>query len=134
MTKPNMKLQSGGSPDPDESTESDALVSFLRANAPFVPEPRPGLEDQLMQATLQENPNNFSAQHQSRSRYRYRWNGFVAAIAALGVGAIAVGLGQLHQWFTSPNPSSVELAQLESFMINDWDETVRPSETIREWD
>jgi hypothetical protein len=40
----------------------------------------------------------------------------------------------LHQWFTSPNPSSAELAQLESFMVNDWDETLRPSETIREWD
>jgi hypothetical protein len=132
MTKPTMKLQSGESPDPDRSNESDALISFLRANVPFVPEPEPGLEDQLMQATLQENSDTVSAQHQSRPRYR--WNGFVAAIAALGVGAIAVGLGQLHQWFTSPNPSSAELAQLESFMVNDWDETLRPSETIREWD
>jgi anti-sigma-K factor RskA len=132
MTDPKMKLQSGESRDPNQSNESDALFSFLRANAPFVPEPEAGFEDQLMQATLQENSDTFSAQHQSRPRYR--WNGFVAAIAALGLGAIAVGLGQLHQRFTSPNPSSAELAQIESFMVNDWDETVRPSETIREWD
>jgi hypothetical protein len=132
MTKPTMKQQGEESPDPDQSHESDALVSFLRANVPFVPEPQPGLEDQLMQATSRENSGKFSAQHQSRPRYR--WNGFVAAIAILGVGAIAVGLGQLHQWFTSPNPSSAELAQLESFMVNDWNETVRPSETGREWD
>jgi hypothetical protein len=131
VTKPNPKLQGGASPEPDES-EDVALVSFLRANTPPVSDPGLGLEEQLMQAISEENPDAFPGQKQSRSLYR--WNGVVAAFIGLGVGAIALGLGQLHQWFAPSGLSSAELAQLETFMVGDWDETVRPSEMPRDWE
>jgi hypothetical protein len=134
VTSSNGRLQSGETPDPNQS-EDVALVSFLRANAPSVPEPRLELEDQLMQAISREVPATLPHQNQPRPRPRYRWNGAVAAFIGLGVGAIAIGLGQLHERFATPALSSNELAQLESFMVNDWDETVLPSETTpKDWD
>jgi hypothetical protein len=128
--KPNERLQSGESPDPDKPDDI-ALVSFLKANTPSIPEPGLELEDQLMQAISKETRVVLLRQNQPRPKYR--WNGAFAAFIGLGVGAIAIGLGQLHQWFTSPAPSAAELAQLESFIVGDWDETVRPRETVREW-
>jgi hypothetical protein len=128
--KPNERSQSGESPDPNKPDDI-ALVSFLKANTPPIPEPGLEFEDQLMQTILTETRSALPRQSQRRSKYR--WNSAVAAFVGLGIGAIAIGLGQLHQWFTSPAQSAAELAQLESFMVNDWDETVQPSETIKEW-
>jgi hypothetical protein len=129
MTKPNTRPQNEESDDPDES---EALVSFLRANTLSVPEPRLGLEDQLIQTISTKHFSTLSSRPQARSRYR--WNGLVAAFIGLGVGAIAIGVGQLYR-FAPSGISSAELAQLEPFMVNDWDETMRPSDTIlRGWD
>jgi hypothetical protein len=130
VTEPNERLQSGESPDPDQPDDI-ALASFLKANAPPILEPGLEFEDQLMRAIARESPGMVS--RQTRSRPKSRWNAAIAAFIGLGVGAIAIGLGQLSQRFTSPPPSAAELAQLESFLIGDWNETVRPSETVKEW-
>jgi hypothetical protein len=133
VTSSNGRLKSGGIPDPNQS-EDAALVSFLKANAPSVPEPRSELEAQLMQAISRDVSSTYAHQHQPRPRPKSRWNGAVAAFIGLGVGAIAIGLGQLHERFAPPALSSNELAQLESFMVNDWNETVLPSETApKDW-
>lgn len=133
MTSSNGRLQSGEPSNPNQS-EDVALVSFLKANAPSVPEPRLDLEDQLMHAISKDVPSRLPRQHQLRPRPKSRWNGAVAAFIGLGAGAIAIGLGQLHERFAPPALSSNELAQLESFMVNDWDEAVLPNETApKDW-
>jgi hypothetical protein len=132
VIRPNDRLQSEAFPEPDKPDDI-ALVSFLKDNAPAIPEPGLAFEDRLMQAISKEPSNLALRQKRTRPRPKYRWNSAVAVLIGLGVGAITIGLGQLHQWFTSPQPSAAEVAQLESFIINDWDETVRPSETLKEW-
>jgi hypothetical protein len=131
VTKPNAKLQGDESPEPDGSDDI-ALVSFLRSNKPPVPEPGLGLENQLMQAILLESSGMCSGHQQSRPQTRLRRS--VVISMGLCVGAIALGLGQLHQWLTPPGLSSAELAQMESFMVNNWDETGPSSETLKDWD
>jgi hypothetical protein len=138
VTSSNGRLQGGELSDPNQSkpdqSKDVALVSFLKANAPSVPEPRLDLEDQLMHAISKDVSSRLPRQHQLRPRPKSRWNGAVAAFIGLGAGAIAIGLGQLHEWFASPALSSNELAQLESFMVNDWDEAVLPIETApKDW-
>jgi hypothetical protein len=58
----------------------------------------------------------------------------MVALIGLGLAFAGVGMGQLLQWFSSPRLSTVELAQLESFMLEGWDETVQPSESLTDWD
>jgi hypothetical protein len=131
VTTPN-KSQSGEPPEWNES-DNTALVSFLRAHLPPVPEPGQNLESQLMQAIAQEPLDAIAAPRPARPRYR--WNGAVVAWIGLGVGAIALGLGQVRHWVAPPGLSSAELVQLESFMVDNWDETIRPSDPSQdgEW-
>ncbi len=134
MKRSNDKLHAGEPSEPDKPDDIE-LASFLKTNAPSVSEPGPGFEDQLMQALSKDVPNRLPRQHPLRSRFKYRWNSTVAAFVGLGIGAIAIGLGQLHERFAPSGISSVELAQIEPFMVDDWDETMRPSETTpRGWD
>jgi hypothetical protein len=123
MTKPTV-TPPGGEAEPNDDV---ALVSFLKAHAPPISEPGEKLENQLMETIASESPRR-STQQKSRSSQVRR---SVAALLGLGVGALAIGI-QLRQWF-SPPVTSAELAQLESFMVNDWNAIV-DHEAVREWD
>lgn len=58
----------------------------------------------------------------------------MAALMGLALAGIGVGLGQLQRWVGPSSFSTTELAQLESFMVSGWDETVEPSESATDWD
>lgn len=131
MTQPNSRFPNESSPDPDE-LEDIPLVSFLRANASEVPEPDSELEDRLMQSILLDSPSLQPIQPVARRRHR--WNGRILALIGVGLATVGVGLGQLQQWFVPSGLSTVEMAQVESFMIDSWDEAVEPSVAPAEWE
>ena len=113
-----------------ETVDDRTLVDFLRHHAPSVPEPG-DLEDSLMQAiALEPIPQATAVSLRSRHRPR-RLKVSIAAV--LGVGAVALGV-QIHRWLVPGDFSTAELAQLESYMVNDWDETLRPPEVKKSWD
>lgn len=129
--------KSTGQPQGSEPDDA-ALVSFLRAHAPPISEPRPNLEHQLMQTISAESSRESvrceavqreSVRQQSRLS-RIRWS--TVALIGLGVSVITIG-AQIRQWLAPP-VTSAELAELESFMVGDWNATVQPRDTVREWD
>jgi hypothetical protein len=133
VTEPNSRSEGESAPEPLEP-DPIPLVSFLKANAAAVPEPASGLEDRLMQATLLEAQSSLRSVPQQQSRTKYSLKGLRVAFIGVGLAIAGVGLGQFLQWFTSPRSSTTELAQLESFLIDGWDETVQSNETSTDWD
>jgi hypothetical protein len=114
----------------NENLEDPALVAFLRQNVPPVSE-SVELEDRLMQA-IATAPIQESDLASTRARRPFRPRRLSIA-AVLGIGVVALGV-QLHRWFSPPDFSTAELSQLESYMVNDWDDTLHPPEVRRSWD
>ncbi len=129
-TGPQDSDQFGRDSDLSENLEDQALVAFLRENAPSVSE-SVDLEDRLMQA-VSRAPIQPTDSKLARSRQRFRPRRLSIA-AVLGFGVIALG-AQLYRWAAPPDFSTAELAQIESYMVNDWDDTLHPPEVKRSWD
>jgi hypothetical protein len=119
VTKPNSPVP----PDSDPSARDDALLSFLRTYQPAVPQIGSDAEETLMQAITHP-----PAPKTLRGKGRLR----ILLGVGLGVGIVA-GIGQVGRWFL-PQPSVGDLASLESFLVDTWDSSAEPIETLSEWD
>lgn len=119
MTNPNSPV----SPDSDPSARDNALISFLQTYQPSVPQMGSDAEETLMQAIA---PPPAPTTLRGKGRF------WILLGVGLGVG-IAAGIGQVGRWFL-PQPSVGDLASLESFLVDTWDSSAEPIETLSEWD
>lgn len=95
--------------------DSDRLVDFLRQHRPVPPSPPPDLEERIMTAVA-------ASPHAKTFPHRRLW---LIPSAIAGTLLIAWGSTNLHQ---QPKPSAAELASLEAFLENTWEDVGGSSE------
>ncbi|HAA28817.1 MAG TPA: hypothetical protein DDW76_37790 [Cyanobacteria bacterium UBA11369] len=96
-------------------TDSDRLVDFLRQHRQVPPSPAPDLEQRIMAAVA-------ASPHTKTFPHRRQWLIPSAIVASL---LIAWGSTSL---LMQPKPSAAELASIEAFLENTWEDFEPTSE------
>jgi hypothetical protein len=128
------KMQPQNLDDADESHDKDAdLVAFLRQHAPPVPEAAAGEEDRLMRAIASSSR---AVTHQASAPTTAQGKTSRPRLKQIGVGVscsiLVYALWQLYQGVI-PTPRSVgELAEIENFWFQNWDD-VANAEEVPPW-
>jgi hypothetical protein len=97
--------------------DDQRLVTFLHQHRPGAPPPAPDLEERILAAVASEPA------HVCRSRHRRLW--LVPPAIAAGVLIATAG----HRLLTPPTPSPGDIANLEAFLVNNWDSTISDRST-----
>lgn len=109
--------------------DDQKLVDFIREHRPEVPPTNQALEAKIMAAVAATTPSQPVKQSRVISwRRRSLWLMPPAIAASL---LIAWGTNQL---LTPPPPTATELASLEDFIENTWDEAIEPDRPDWYWD
>ncbi|MBW4493679.1 MAG: hypothetical protein KME26_11455 [Oscillatoria princeps RMCB-10] len=95
--------------------DDQPLVTFLRQHRPAPPPPAPDLEERILAAVANEPA------HVRQYRHRRLW--IVPPAIAAGVLIAIAG----HRLLTPARPSPAEIANLEAFLLTNWDGTVSDS-------
>ncbi|WP_404785453.1 hypothetical protein [Altericista sp. CCNU0014] len=123
------------SPDrADEPNDRDAnLVAFLRQHAPPVPEVVAGAEDRLMAAIAVRQAaaaGNAAAPAPAARATRSGWPRRLAVAAGFSV--VLCALWQLYRVEIAPHRPVGDLAEIENFWFQNWDE-VANAEDVPLW-